>query len=150
MGEARREVELYIGTTPGKLWAAITDPEQTRQYWYGALNHSTWTPGARWTSESEEGEVYLEGEIVELEQPSSLVHTFHVVTDGEDAATDPPSTVTWEITAMGDACQLILVHEGLDEATLDYVTGGWELILSGLKTWLETGQPLHVGEPSVM
>jgi uncharacterized protein YndB with AHSA1/START domain len=149
MNKARREVELYIRTTPPQLWAAITQPEQTRQYWYGALNHSTWTPGARWTSESEDGEVYLEGEIVEIEAPSLLVHTFHVAHE-EEAAAEAPSTVSWEITPMGDACRLMLVHDGLGKATLDYVTGGWELILSGMKTWLETGQPLKVGEPSVM
>ena len=54
--------ETYIRTTPERLWQAITDPEQTRLYWYGALNHSDWTPGARWSSDSPDGEVYLDGE----------------------------------------------------------------------------------------
>lgn len=148
MAQVRR-VELYIRATPVEIWSAITDPEQTRRYWYGALNRSDWTPGARWTSESETGEIYLEGEILEVEAPHRLVHMFRVVHDPEVAA-DPPSRVTWEITPMGDACRLVLVHDGLAPATLDYVTGGWELILSGLKTWLETGEPLKVGEPATM
>jgi uncharacterized protein YndB with AHSA1/START domain len=146
---AERRVEIYIRTSPAELWRAITDPEQTRHYWFGAFNRSDWMPGARWTSESESGELYLEGDIVELEEPHRLVHSFRVVHDAAVSA-DPSSTVTWEITPMGDACRLVLVHEGLAPATLDYVSGGWEVILSGLKTWLETGEPLHVGEPATM
>ena len=147
MDTTKREVELYILSTPAELWHAITDPERTRQFWYGALNHSDWTPGAAWTSDAEDGSSYLDGEIVEVQESRRLVHTFHV-SEG-DASVETPSTVTWEITPMGDACRLALVHEGLGPATLEYVTGGWELILSGLKTLLETGKPLKVGAPAV-
>lgn len=139
--------EIYIRTTPAALWQAITDPDFTRRYWYGALSRSDWLPGAGWTSESETGEVYLEGEIVEVDPPFRLVHTFRVVHE-EKAAADPPSKVTWEITPMGETCRLRLTHEELGDATREYVTGGWEHILSGLKTLLETGRPLKVGEPA--
>lgn len=145
MNEARREVELYIRTTPAELWEAITDPERTRLYWYDALNRSTWTPGAPWTSESEDGELWLDGEILDVEPPHRLVHTFHIADSAE-----PPSKVTWQITPMGDACRLYVTHAGLGPEALHYVTGGWEFILSGLKTLLETGHPLKVGEPSSM
>jgi uncharacterized protein YndB with AHSA1/START domain len=64
--------EIYIRTTPAALWQAITDPEFTRRYWYDALNRSEWVPGARCTSESEAGELYLEGEIIEVDPPSRL------------------------------------------------------------------------------
>jgi len=148
MNDGRREVEIYIRATPQALWSAITDPQQTPRYWFHAVNRSTWTPDARWTSESEDGELYLEGEIVEIDQPSRLVQTFHVA--DRPGSEEPPSTVAWDITPMGDACRLLLVHTGLGPHTLGYVTGGWELILSGLKTWLETGAPLEVGEPGDM
>jgi len=148
MNDGRREVELYIRTTPVALWAAITDPEQTARYWFHALNRSTWAPGARWTSESADGELYLDGEIIDVEEPSRLVHTFRIAEGpGSDEAV---SNVAWDITPMGDACRLLLVHTGIGPQTLDYVTGGWELILSGLKTWLETGQSLEVGEQGSM
>jgi uncharacterized protein YndB with AHSA1/START domain/DNA-binding transcriptional ArsR family regulator len=140
--------EIYIRTTPKELWQAITDPQKTRLYWFGALSHSEWTPGARWTSDAEDGKPYLDGEILEIEPPRRLVHTFHVNSD--DAAGDPPSKVTWEITPMGDACRLRLIHEELAEATERYITGGWEVILSGLKTLLETGEPLKIGEPATV
>jgi uncharacterized protein YndB with AHSA1/START domain/DNA-binding transcriptional ArsR family regulator len=141
--------QIYIRTTPEELWRALTDPEFTQRYWYGALSKSDWTPGARWTSESPEGQLYLEGEILEIEPPRRLVHTFHILGD-QAAAKDAPSKVTWEITPMGDSCRLRFVHEDMGAATKDYVTGGWEYILSGLKTLLETGEPLKVGEPSTM
>ena len=87
MNDARREVELYIRATPVEVWDAITNPEKTRQYWYGGLNHSDWTPGAAWTSDEEDGTHLLDGEIVEVEAPHRLVHTFHVSEgDGSDEA----------------------------------------------------------------
>lgn len=136
--------ELYIRTTADRLWQAITDPEFTRRYWYGALSVSEWRVGSRWESRSSTGEVYLEGEIVEIDPPRRLIHTFHVVHESA-AAEDPPSTVEWEITPMGDACRLRVMHSGQGDATRRYTSGGWETILSGLKTLLETGEPLHIG-----
>jgi uncharacterized protein YndB with AHSA1/START domain len=136
--------ELYIRTTPERLWNAITDPAWTSRYWYGAFNRSGWQPGDRWVSESAEGEVFLEGEILEADPPARLVHTFHVVHEPE-AAADEPSRLSWEISSMGEACQLVLTHEGMGEATEAYTAGGWAYILSGLKTLLETGQPLVIG-----
>jgi uncharacterized protein YndB with AHSA1/START domain len=136
--------ELYIRTTPEQLWTAITDPAWTSRYWYGAFNRSGWRPGDRWTSESADGEVYLEGEILEAEPPTRLVHTFHVVHESEPAA-EAPSRVSWEISPEGEACRLLMSHEGMGEATGDYTDGGWAYILSGLKTLLETGEPLVIG-----
>jgi len=136
--------ELYIRTTPGQLWTAITDPAWTSRYWYGAFNRSGWQPGDRWLSESADGEVYLEGEIVAADPPNGLAHTFHVVHEAE-AAADPPSQVSWEIDSVGEACHLVLTHSGLGEATAEYIAGGWAYILSGLKTLLETGRPLEIG-----
>jgi len=149
MDTTRRQHMLNIETTPGELWRSITDPQRTQLYWYGALNRSAWTPGARWTSESEKGELFLEGEILEIEAPSKLVHTMHVVHE-PSAAAEPPSLLTWELTPLGDACQLRVTHEHLGPATLAYVEGGWEYILSGLKALLESGEPQKVGAPSPM
>lgn len=131
--------EIEIATTPERLWQALTDPEQTRKYWYGALSISDWTVGSRWTSESPDGEVYLEGEILEIDPPRRLVQTFHVVHEA-DAATEAPSRVEWEITPLGDRCRLTLIHTGRGPATLEYTSGGWETILGGMKELLETGQ----------
>jgi uncharacterized protein YndB with AHSA1/START domain len=139
MPAAENVYQVEIATTPERLWAAITDPEQTRKYYYGALSRSGWTVGSRWTSEGEGGEVYLEGEILEIDPPRRLVHTLHVVHD-PSAAAEAPSRVEYEITQIGDNCRLTLIHTGRGPATVEYTSGGWETILGGLKELLETGQ----------
>lgn len=145
---SRHEVVIFIRATPKDIWRAMTDPILTRDYYYGTAIVSDWTPGARWTSEAND-ELYLEGEIVEIDEPHRLVQTFHVAIE-KPAANDPPSTVTWEITPMGDSSRLKLVHDGMGAATREYVEDGWELILSSLKTLLETGQPLKIGQAATM
>ena len=94
--------------------------------------------GSRWTSESEEGEVYLDGEILEIDPPRRLVHTLRVVQDPM-AALETPSTVEWQITPLGDKCRLTMTHTGRGPATMEYTSGGWNTILGGLKELLETG-----------
>ena len=130
--------QVDIATTPELLWQAITDPDFTRQYWYGALSISDWQVGSRWTSESDEGEVYLDGEILDIDPPRRLVHTFHVVHEPE-AAAEAPSRIEFEITPIGDRCRLTVIHTGRGPATMDYTSGGWETILGGLKELLEKG-----------
>ncbi len=131
--------QVEIATTPERLWQAIVDPEQTRKYYFGALSKSDWKVGSRWTSEGEDGEVYLEGEILEIDPPRRLVHTLHVVHE-PTAAAEAPSRVEYEITQIGDRCRLTLIHTGRGPATMEYTSGGWETILGGLKELLETGQ----------
>ena len=131
--------EIEIATTPERIWDAITDPQQTRQYFYGALSKSDWTVGSRWTSESEDGEVYLDGEILEIDPPRRLVHTLHVVHEAA-AAAEAPSRIEFEITQIGNRCQLTVTHTGRGPATIEYTSGGWNTILGGLKELLETGQ----------
>ena len=87
----------------------------------------TGRPGARWSSESPDGVVYLDGEIIEIDPPRRLVQTFHVV-HRELPAADAPSRLTWEIEATGEACRLVLTHEDIPEATAAYVTGGWDYL----------------------
>ena len=131
--------QVDIATTPERLWQAIVDPEQTRKYYYGALSTSDWKVGSRWTSEGEDGEVYLEGEILEIDPPRRLVHTLHVVHE-PTAAAEAPSRVEYEITQIGDKCRLTLIHTGRGPATIEYTSGGWETILGGLKELLESGE----------
>jgi uncharacterized protein YndB with AHSA1/START domain len=129
--------EITVYASPDDVWRAITDPEQTRLYWFGALNRSSWKPGERWTSESPEGELYLDGEIISVDAPRKLVHTFHVVHE-PDAAAEAPSKMTFELAPVGRGTHLRVTHEGLGAAGMAYVTGGWEHILTGMKRFLES------------
>jgi uncharacterized protein YndB with AHSA1/START domain/DNA-binding transcriptional ArsR family regulator len=137
--------EVYIRTTPDRLWQAITSPEYTRRYFYGGRYETSWRPGAAYTTSLEDGTTPFEGTVVEADPPRRLVYTFRYVGDPETRA-EQPSRVTWEITPLaGELCKLSLVHDGFaagELATYRKVGGGWPFILSNLKTLLETGAPL--------
>ena len=134
--------EVYIRTTPERLWQALTDPELTKGYYYGCAVGSTWEPGAAYAYVGEMGPA-ITGEILEADPPRRLVMTFTMAYDPE-AAVEAPSRVTWEITPVGDLCRLTVVHSdfgGLSKTWATTLTG-WTPILSGLKTLLETGSPI--------
>lgn len=134
--------EIYIKTTPEQLWEAITDPEQRAKYNFGAAIESDWKPGSRFRMAAREGTVVLgEGEILEADPPRRLVQTM-VALWSDDVKSEGASRITWEIEAVGDSCRLTLTHDQLREGANDELYGGWPMILSGLKTWLESGELL--------
>lgn len=135
--------ELYIKTTPERLWRAITDPEQRVRFNFGAaIVSNEWTPGGRFAMSSRGGGILLgEGEFLEVDPPRRLVHSM-VALFSEGAKREGRSRVTWEIEPVGDSCRLILTHDQLREGADPALFGGWPMILSGLKTWLETGETL--------
>ena len=149
MSSLKHVYEVYIRTTPEKLWQAITDPGFTRRYFYGTAVESTWKPGSSIIHRREDGEVALEGKVLAIEPGKRLVTTFLSVHDPE-ARKDRPSRVTWEIAPMGDVCKLTLVHDDFDGETKTYqiVGQGWNPVLSGLKTLIETGTPLAIPMPA--
>jgi uncharacterized protein YndB with AHSA1/START domain len=134
--------EIYIKTTPDRLWEAITDPEQRRRYNFGVGVESDWTPGSPYVAGHPAAAAPIfDGENLEVEAPRRLVQSFNARW-GEDVEAEGASRVTWEIEPVGDSCRLTVVHDQLREGANDQLYGGWPMILSGLKTWLETGQDL--------
>jgi uncharacterized protein YndB with AHSA1/START domain/DNA-binding transcriptional ArsR family regulator len=134
--------EIYIRTTPQRLWAAITDPEIRAKYNFGAGVTSDWTPGSSYTlGQPKRGLVLGEGTNLEVDPPRRLVQTMTALW-GEDVKAEGASRVTWEIEPVGDSCRLCVTHDQLREGANDQLYGGWPMILSGLKTWLETGELL--------
>jgi uncharacterized protein YndB with AHSA1/START domain/DNA-binding transcriptional ArsR family regulator len=134
--------EIYIRTTPERLWEAITDPAIRARYHFGSSVRSDWTPGSRYTLEHAGADRPLaDGENLVVEPPRRLVQTMHV-TWSEEAERQGTSRVTWEIEPVGDSCRLTVIHDQLSEDAPSELYGGWPMILSGLKTWLETGQTL--------
>jgi uncharacterized protein YndB with AHSA1/START domain/DNA-binding transcriptional ArsR family regulator len=134
--------EIYIRTTPERLWQAIIDPEIRSKYNFGAGVTSDWTPGARLEYGHPSAPGLLgEGEVLEVDPPRKLVHTMTALWSDE-AKSEGASRVTWEIEQVADSCRLILTHDQLRDGANDQLYGGWPMILSGLKTWLETGELL--------
>ena len=133
---------VYIRTTPERLWQAITDGDLTKLYFFGGAVQSDWRAGSVMRYASEDGQSLLEGEIFEVDPPRKLVHSFIHHWEGESK--DPPSRVTYEIEPHGETCLLTLTHEHFaGETELAKSTQrGWSLILSSMKSLLETGQPL--------
>jgi len=133
--------EIYIKTTPERLWEAITDPEMRAKYSFGVQTHSDWTNGSSYKS-SVPGVVDIaEGENLEVDPPRKLVQSFTALWSDEVKAVGA-SRVTWEIEPVGDSCQLTVTHDQLPDDANSEVYGGWMMILSGLKTLVETGELL--------
>jgi uncharacterized protein YndB with AHSA1/START domain len=134
--------EIYIHTTPERLWEAITDPAIRAKYHFGAGVESDWTPGSRYalTHPGADGPL-AEGENLVVDPPRRLVQTMHTLWS-EEAEREGTSRVTWEIEPVGDSCRLTVTHDQLRDDAPGELYGGWPMILSGLKTWLETGQTL--------
>ena len=134
--------EIYIRTTPERLWEAITDPETRSKYNFGARITSDWTPGSRFELSHAGADGLLgEGENLEVDRPRRLVQSMRALWSDE-AKSEGTSRLTWEIEPVGDSCRLTLIHDQLREGASEELYGGWPMILSGLKTWLETGQQL--------
>jgi len=134
--------EIYIKTTPQRLWEAIIDPEQRRHYNFGVGVESEWTPGSRYVAGHPAAPApIIDGENLEVDAPRRLIQSYNARW-GEDVEAEGTSRVTWEIEPVGDSCRLTVVHDQLREGANDQLYGGWPMILSGLKTWLETGEDL--------
>ena len=134
--------EIYIKTTPERLWKAITDSEIRSKYNFGAVIKSDWTPGSRYEQGHPNGKQLLgEGENLEVVPPRRLVQSMRALW-GDDVKSEGTSRITWEIEPVGDSCRLTVTHDQLREGANDQLYGGWPMILSGLKTYLETGELL--------
>ena len=141
-GRAMAAFEIYIKTTPQRLWEAITDEELRKKYSFGVGTASDWTPGSEYKA-SVPGVVEIAaGENLEVDPPRRLVQSFTALWS-EDVRKEGVSRVTWEIEPVGkDSCRLLVTHDRLPEGANSELYGGWPMILSGLKTLLETGEEL--------
>lgn len=142
--------EIYIKTTPERLWQAITDPDERAKYSFGVKVYSDWTPGSSYRAAASQGP-FVEaadepieisaGENLEVDPPRRLVQTFNAMWADEVRA-EPASRVTWEIEPVGTSCRLTVTHDQLRDGANNQLYGGWPMVLSGLKTLLETGELL--------
>ncbi|TVR96309.1 MAG: ArsR family transcriptional regulator [Trueperaceae bacterium] len=146
-GETMEKVfEIYIKTTPERIWHAITDPELRRRFSFGVGVESEWTVGSSYAAATgpetvSPGMPIAEGENLEVDPPHRLVQSFRALW-GDDVVAEGTSRVTWEIERVADSCRLTVTHDQLRDGANGQLYGGWPMILSGLKTLLETGEGL--------
>ena len=144
MAESEFVYVTFIRTTPEKLWKALLEPEFTRQYWMGTVQESEWKPGASWKIVFPDGRLGDSGEVVEIDPPRKLVlkwkHELFPELTGEGYA-----RMTYELEPQDDMVKLTVLHE-MDKPESKFikaVSNGWPIILSSLKSLLETGESLE-------
>jgi uncharacterized protein YndB with AHSA1/START domain len=135
--------QVFIRATAEQIWEAITKPEFTSKYFYGTRVESSLAVGSPFLYRAgDSDELLVEGEVLESDPPKRLSVSWRFLYDPELAG-EEPSRVTWEIEPQeGGYCKFTAVHDGLGEKSAEHASGGWVYIVSGLKTLLETGEPL--------
>lgn len=133
--------EVFIKTTPDRLWNAITDPDTRRKYNFGVGFESDWTPGSSYAASAPGGIDIAAGTNVEVDPPRLLVQTYDALWS-DDVREQGTTRVTWEIEPVGSSCRLTVTHDQLPADANAELYGGWPMVLSGLKTLLETGELL--------
>ena len=134
--------EIYIKTTPERLWKAIVDPEMRRKYSFDVGVYSDWTFGSHYYGGTPHApNPIFAGENLEVDPPRRLVQTYDALWS-DNVKRERTSRVTWEIEQVEDSCRLTVTHDQLRDDAPAELYGGWPMILSGLKTLLETGQTL--------
>ena len=135
----------YIAATPEKVFDAITKPELARRYW-GHENVSDWTPGSDWqhVRANDERSIELVGKVVETSPPTRLVITWANASQAADP--DAYSRVTFDIEPYDDMVRLTVSHDELEAGSgmANGIQKGWPVVLSSLKSFLETGRGLDV------
>lgn len=132
----------FIETTPEKLWAALTDSGMMQRYWFGYSVSSDWKVGSP-IKLGKDGKVTDDGEVLICNPVRRLSYSWHAIYDPE-MAKEKASRVTFDLEPKGKYVKLTVTHEDFPPASrvLPSISTGWPMVLSSLKSWLETGRPM--------
>lgn len=141
MAEQRIVEVVYIKSSLTEVWDALTDPDVTERYWFGTRIDSQWTVGSK-VLYIRNGDITDEHVVLAVDEPHSFSHTFKSLFG--EFQTEAPSRVTVSLDQDGGVVRLTVVHEDFPPDSKVFVacSQGWPMILSNLKTLLETGSPL--------
>ncbi len=142
---------VYIHSTPYQLWTALTTPDRIRLYfdfvqgWMAV--ESSWMPGSPVAYRTSDGQVQIEGTVLEVEPPTRLMTSLALLYDPQ-VRQDRPSRLSWVVEQMGEVCKLSVTHDDTDGETQTArdVATCMPAILSNLKILLESGRPRLIKE----
>lgn len=144
--------EFYINASPERVWQALTSPEEVKNIFYGSVLQSTFEIGSplAYVSLGKAGDeiVHIYGTLLEFEVNKVFSYSCHM---GEAYFPDHAkyeSRVTYQLEATGKCTKLTVIQDqwANDDPTYENNAKGWWVLLSFLKTWIETGKPLDMGE----
>jgi uncharacterized protein YndB with AHSA1/START domain len=141
----------YIKTSAEKLWAALTKPEFTKQYWFGIQFKTDWRVGSKFDASDDDKHLGISGKILEYDAPRRLSYGFIPMQAKPGMCEhDSPSRVVLELEPTGDHVKLTVTHDQFNEGSklLESISTGWPLVLSGLKSLLETGEASNLMPPN--
>jgi uncharacterized protein YndB with AHSA1/START domain/DNA-binding transcriptional ArsR family regulator len=135
--------KIVIAAPVERVWQAITDEAESARWYYGTGVASTWEPGAPYEYKFPDGRVAIEGVVERIEPPTLVVMTFSAKWSDE-VSVDAPTRVTFELSSSGKLTTVVVTHDGVVEgtATASEIAGGWPFLLSNLKSYVETGEPM--------
>jgi uncharacterized protein YndB with AHSA1/START domain len=141
---------IYIASTPEKIWAVLTGSAFTSQYFFGRTVESDWKKGSRWALRRPDGVVDVTGEVRASDPPRKLVLSWNV--EGPPELKNlPEAIVSYEIEDLGTGTVRLTMTEAhpapIPAYLLEGGRRGWPIILSGLKSLIETGKPLVIPTP---
>ena len=131
---------IYIASTAEKVFEALTDPEISQCYWTGARVESDWKVGSPFALKLKREAKNITGEVLEVDPPRRLAYTFHPQHDGLEA--EKPSRVIFTLEQQKQQVKLTLIHDDFEPGSnvFEGISRGWPLVLSSLKSLMETGQ----------
>ena len=134
---------IYIQSTPEKVFEALTDEKMSEQYWVGNRVVSDWKIGAPFALKLKREQKDVTGKVLEFDPPRRLAYSFRPAHAGMEA--EPPSRVTFELEPQKDQVKLTIIHDNFEPGSkaFERVSRGWPLVLSSLKSYLETGKVLY-------
>ncbi|HWA90718.1 MAG TPA: SRPBCC family protein [Rhizomicrobium sp.] len=133
----------YIRATPEKVFDALTKPEFTTRYWAGTTQRSDWTKGATLGVHAPDGRLWDSGAVLEIDPPRKLVMRW--LNEGlAELKAEGPTIVTYELEQQGSVTKLTLTQTSpvADSKVIGMMSQGWPAVLAGLKSLLETGEPI--------
>jgi uncharacterized protein YndB with AHSA1/START domain len=139
---------IYIKASPEQVWEALTTPSFTTRYFPGGAVKSDWQEGSDYTMNSADGaKVLYDGRVVVSHRLRRLVQTVNIKFDPSVIGHEE-MTIEWDIERFGETCLLTMIHRGADSVANQFgmLTSHCPDLMSGIKTLLETGQPLQIGE----